>query len=270
MSDMLRKRLERAKCALDEVNGAIGRHPGALPVDVEDSIRAMASYGKDIDDCIDMLETRKAARQFLSGLEDAVDPDDCVPLGSTPVKYHHARLTGLQAYTAITWALADKITHMVGQVLCTPDTALNPTAHVQLLTHFVSRDRTKKTTTMTHCESIRKTFGWPIGLSYAIRNHLVHEGAQSHGHGFFESNSPASAFRVSLDGWSEIQNRTEEYKVDQLCHRVGAAWPTDLRVDLRVTLDICERETDDALGVLIVSAFGLLRDYTGLMFGEDQ
>lgn len=267
---MLRKRLERAKCALDEVNRALGRHPGTLPSDVEDSLRTMASYVKDIDDCIDMLETRKAARQFLSGLESAVDPDDCVPLGSTPVKYHHARLIGLQAYMAITWALADKITHMVGHVLCTPETALNPMARVQLLSHFVNRDKTKKTTATTHCESIRQTFGWPIGLSYAIRNHLVHEGAQSHSHGFFESNSPASGFRVSPDGWSEIERRTEDNKVDQSCHRVGAAWPADLRVDLRVTLDTCEREMDDALGVLIVSAFGLLRDYAGLMLGEDR
>jgi len=267
---MLKKRLERAKRALDDVNRALGRHPGALPADVEGIFRNVVSCSKDIDDCIHMLDTRKVARQFLDGLEDAVDPNDCVPLGAIHVKYHHARLIGLQAYITVAWALADKITCMVGQVLCTPETALNGTAHVQLLTHFVNRDKTKKTTATTHCESIRKTFGWPIGLSYTIRNHFVHEGAQNRGHGLFESNSPASAFRVSLDGWKEIENRTEEYKVDQYCHRVGAAWPADLRADLRVTLDVCEREMDDALGVLIVSAFGLLRDYAGLMLGEDQ
>ena len=41
MSDMLRKRLERAKCALDEVNGAPGHRSWALAADEERSSHVM-------------------------------------------------------------------------------------------------------------------------------------------------------------------------------------------------------------------------------------
>jgi hypothetical protein len=52
-------------------------------------------------------------------------------------------------------------------------------------------------------------------------------------------------------------------------HRAGPNWPTTPRDDLRVVLDVCEREADDALGVLVGSACRTLVAHVGCIVGED-
>jgi hypothetical protein len=140
---------------------------------------------------------------------------------------------------------------------------------VQLISHFVNRDKTKKTTAAAIFESVRQAFGWPIGLSYAIRNHFVHDGAQIDGSDFFEGPSAASAFRISADGWDRMEKKAEAYRVERSHHRAGANWPSTPKDDLRVVLAVCEREMDDALGVLLGSACGSLRAHVAFMVGED-
>lgn len=186
------------------------------------------------------------------------------------MKYQHVRFIGVQAYVTTNWALADKISGMVGRILCTPDASRNSTNPVQLISHFVNRDKTKKTTAAALFESVRQAFGWPIGLSYAIRNHFVHDGAQIGGSDFFEGPFAAAAFRISADSWDRMEKKAEdEYRVDRLWHRAGASRPSTPQDDLRVVLAVCVREMDDALGVLLGSACGSLRAHVAFMVGED-
>jgi hypothetical protein len=180
------------------------------------------------------------------------------------------RFIGVQAYVTTNWALADRITGIVGRVLCTPAAGRNSENRTHLLFHFVNRDNTNKMTAAALFESVRQAFGWPIGLSYAIRNHFVHDGAQIGGSDFFEGPSAASAFRISADGWDRMEKRAEaEYRVERSWHRAGASWPSTPQDDLRVVLAVCEREMDDALGVLLGSACGSLRAHVAFMVGED-
>jgi len=270
MSKTLQERLGDAKSVLDHVHAALGRHPTGLPQEVETSFRALIDYRTDIDHWLGMLEARAAAHQLLDALETQADADDCVPLGAACVKYQHVRLIGLQASVTTNWALADRITGMVGRILCTPEAGRNSVKPAELVSHFINRDNTRKTTAAALFESVRQAFGWPIGLSYAIRNHFVHDGAQIGGSDFFEGPSAASAFRISADGWDRVEKTAETtHRVDRSCHRVGAGWPSTPRDDLRVVLTVCEREMDDALGVLLGSACGSLRAHVAFMVGED-
>ena len=270
MTKMLQERLLDAKSVLDHVHVALGRHPAGLPQEVEVAFRRLVDYRTDIDHWLGMLEARAAARQLLDGLETQADTDDCVPLGTARVKYQHVRLIGVQAYVTTNWALADRITGMVGRILCTPEAGRNSVKPVELVSHFINRDNTRKTTAAAFFESVRQSFGWPIGLSYAIRNHFVHDGAQIGGSDFFEGPSAASAFQLSADGWDRVEKRVEtDCRVDRSCHRVGANWPSTPRDDLRIVLTVCEREMDDALGVLLGSACGALRAHVAFMVGED-
>jgi hypothetical protein len=269
MSKPLDERLRDAKDTLNQVHAAIGRNPGRLPKDVEDSIRKVVDYRSDIDHWIGTLEARAASFQLLAGLESKVDHADCVPLmGTMSAKFQHVRLIGTQAYLTTMWAISDRITGMVGRVLCTPEAGLNTASPAQLVSHFIQKER-KKTTAAAIFESVRQSFGWPIGLSYSIRNHFVHDGAQIDGCDFFEGPSAASAFRISLDGWNRVEKRAESYGVEHLLHRTGAGWPTTPRDDLRVVLGACAREMDDALGILLGSACNSLRAHVGFMVGED-
>ena len=251
MSKTLQDRLHDAKVVLAQVHAALERHSTKLPREVEISFRALVDYRTDIDHWLGMLEARAAACRLLDALETQADADDCVPLGAARVQYQHVRFIGVQAYVTTNWALADRIAVMVGRILCTPEAGLNGVNPAQLISHFVTRDKIRRTTAAARFESVRQAFGWPIGLSYAIRNHFVHDGAQIGGSDFFEGPSAASAFRISPDGWDRVEQKVEaESRVDRSCHRAGASWPSTPQDDLRIVLAVCEREMDDALGVL--------------------
>jgi len=268
MTLVLRQRLDGAKKTLGQVDVALSRKPGALPADVEKAFRTIVDCRSDIDHWITMVDARAAAWQLLDRLELKADVDDLVPFGATRAKFVHVRLIGVQAYVATKWALADRITAMVGRVLCTPDAGFNGANPVQLVSHFVQKER-KKTTAGALYDSLRCSFGWPVGISYAIRNHFVHDGGQMAGSDFFEGSTSASAFRISEEGWARIEKTAQErYVVDSSLHRAGATWPVSPRDDLRAVLRVCERETDDALGVLLGSACTTLLGHVGFMLGE--
>jgi hypothetical protein len=116
--------------------------------------------------------------------------------------------------------------------------------------------------------SMRRTFGWPIAVSYALRNHFVHDGGRGARGNFFEGPESKTAFRISDDGWRYIERSAQGYGVASDDHR-SAAWPVAPKDDLRALLDACERETDDALGILVSSAARSLTAHVGCMLGLD-
>ncbi|MEW6742176.1 MAG: hypothetical protein AB1486_05415 [Planctomycetota bacterium] len=268
MSKTLEQRLGDAKEVLDQVDAALRRRPTSMPIDVTDSFKKVVAFGAEIPHWIGLLKSREAAMGLLSRLENTVEEEDCVSLFSAPLKYQHVRFIGVQAYVTTTWALADRITRIVGHVLCTPEAGCNGAFPPQLVSHFVQKERAKKTAALFG--SMKRTFGWPICVSYAIRNHFVHDGGRFSSFDLFEGLSPASAFRVSVEGWKRIEDTVSNtYHVDPSCQRAAGSWPTNPREDLRVVLSVCEREMDDALGILLGSACRSLLAHVGFMLGED-
>lgn len=268
MTKSLLSKLNDAKTVLDQVELTLGRHPGRISVEAEKSIRAVTINRANIAHWVDLVKSREAALRFLGGLERDADADDSVNFGANRVKFHLARFLGVQAYVATSWALADRVTGLVGRVLCTQECGLNETSPAQLVPQFIQQNR-KKSVAAALYESIKRSFGWPIGISYALRNHFIHDGGQQDATDFFEGPTAGAAFRISEEGWNRIEKKAlETYFVEPSMHR--ASWPTNQRDDLRELLIICEREMDDALGVLLGSACGLLRTHVGLMLGEDS
>lgn len=268
MSKTLEERLRDAKAELLRANGQIARQPGKLPQEVGDSFQAVLACEGDVEHWISLISARSAARQMLAGLEAQADGHDQVPFGSSRVLFQHARLIGVQAYLATNWALADRLTGMVGRVLCIEDSWNDPRQQPQLVSHFIGKETKKKTASMLF-SSVRRTFGWPICISYALRNHFVHDGGQIAGSDFFNGCNSKSAFRISEAGWSHIESRAKDHGVESLNHRAGASWPTSPCDDLRVLLDACERETDDALGILVGSACRSMVAHVGYTLGAD-
>jgi hypothetical protein len=76
----LQERLQDAKNTLDQVNVALGRNRGALPIDVETSSRNVVGCRSEIDHWLTMIEARTAVWQLLDGLEGNADADDLVHL----------------------------------------------------------------------------------------------------------------------------------------------------------------------------------------------
>ncbi len=267
MTKPLDQRLQATKFRLDQVVAALGRHPGALAADVGDGFRDLARFGDEIPHWLELIRTRDASAQLLAGLEGSADGDDCVPLGMARVKYQHVRLIGVQARLSTSWALADRISAAVGGVFCTPNSGSNVLSPPQMISHFIGKDR-KKTTAAGLYRSIQRTFGWPIGISYALRNHFVHDGGFENGADFFEGVTAASGFRISSAGWDRVEERARE-KYGVAPTFVRGTWPAAPCDDLRAVLVSCEREMDDAMGVLIGSAAEAIFSHVGYMLGDD-
>ncbi|WNG20274.1 hypothetical protein [Cystobacter fuscus] len=268
MSKTLEDRLQDAKSTLGKIDNSLLRQPGNLAPEVESQFKVVAAFRSDIEHWRGMLAARAAARALLTGLEGQADAGDTVPLGSTRAKYQHVRLIGVQAYLATKWALADRLVGMVGQVFCIRSSLNDPKNLPQLVSHFVG-EQTKSKTAAVAFYSVRHTFGWPIAVSYALRNHFIHEGGQLEGVDFFVGPTAGAGFEMSSAGWKRIEERAKSYGVEPKHHRVGAAWQPSPGNDLRTILDVCERETDDALGVLVGSACHAIVAHVGFILGED-
>jgi hypothetical protein len=266
MTKPLDERLRGAKADLLKIDQTIQLSARVVP-HVLDEIKRVTAFAADIDHWIRLLATRKAAREMLAGLETHADPQDTVPLGVGRAGFQHVRFIGVQAYLATKWAIADRIALMVGHVLCIRSQLNDPKKPPQLLSHFVGDDTKSKTAAMAFY-SLKHTFGWPIGISYSLRNHFFHDGGELDGTDFFDGPTATSGFAISAAGWARVEERAKTYGVDAGHHRVGPGWPITPRDDLRVVLDVCERETDDALGVLVGSACKALASHVGFIVGE--
>jgi hypothetical protein len=267
MSKTFEDRLRDAKTVLDKTHAAIGRNPGRISPEAEELFRKVIQFGGDVEHWIGMLHARATAAQLLGDLEKTADANDYVALGQTRARFQHVRLIGVQSYLTTTWALADRVTCMVGRVICPPNAGANPMSPAQLVSHFVTMDKQKVPAALVS-KSVRHAFGWPIAISYAIRNHVVHDGAQFDGVEFFEGPTAGAAFRVSVDGWNRMVDKAESYGAVASYIR-ASGWPATPRDDLRAVLAACEREMDEALGVLLSSACGLLMGHVACMVGED-
>jgi hypothetical protein len=98
---------------------------------------------------------------------------------------------------------------------------------------------------------------------------VFHDGAYAASEHFFDGPTAASRFAISATGWTRLEQKAKTYGVEPSHHRAGAAWPVAPRDDLRAVLDVCEREVDDALGVLVGSACRTFVAHVGCFIGED-
>lgn len=271
MSKPLDERLRVAKEDLRKIDEVIqhSQHSTRVVQQVLDQIKQVTTFGADIDHWLRLIETRAASRRLLTGLENQADTNDMVELGKVfgSVGYQHLRFIGVQAYLTTTWAIADRIATMAGHILCIKSQLNDPKRPPQLLSHFVGEDTKSKTAAMAFY-SLKPTFGWPIGISYALRNHFCHDGGEVDGTDFFDGPGATSGFRISAVGWDRVEKRAKSYGVDVTQHRAGPGWPTSPCDDLRAVLDFCERETDDALGILVGSACRALFSHVGFIVGE--
>ncbi len=266
MSKTLEERLQDAKAALGKVDGAIARHAGKLASDIETEFKEIAAFATDVDHWNQMIAARQTARALLDNLEQHADQNDDVPFGPSRAKFQTVRLLGVQGYLAGQWALADRLLGMAGHVLFSRNSLQNPKNAPQLVSHFVGGKGPEAKTAAIAFYSLRQSFGWSIAISYALRNHFLHDSA---GGNFFAGPTAASAFKVSAAGWARVADRVKEYNVNATHSRLGSTWTPSAGDDLRKILDTCAPEIDEALGVLVGSACQIATAHVGFMLGED-
>lgn len=273
MTILLNDRLNRSILALDNVASRLAEADNRLHTDAVAFLRDVTETRPDLKHCLNLLKAREASWKILDGLELRVDSSDCVVYTGAELKFEFVRLIGVQAYVSTEWALADSITSIAGRVFCTYSTNQNKIKPPQLISDFLGKEANSNVA-KTLRVSLQASFGRAASILYALRNHFLHDGAYRNGMAFFSGTNAESAFRVSESGWKQIERRAQswfsgEVFYSKLC-RPHAVFPTDPKDDLRELLRWCEREIDEALGIIISTATQTVLVQTGFMLGDDE
>nr|WP_288913175.1 hypothetical protein [uncultured Pseudomonas sp.] len=262
-------RVQDAECVLSEIHEALVSCHGQISERVVGDFLSLIKYRSEISNWRMMIEARSNSMLLMKDLPSLCDHSDCVVLGNSKIKYNVARFMIAQSYLSSTWALADSILGACGQTLCNAKVGRNISSPPQIVNHFISNKTRMDAVSGAFSESIHHSFGWPIAISYAIRNEFVHGGASSAEANFFLGANSLAGFRISDAAWGRVIDKVESINLTSTHHRLAPAWPQDPKDDLRVLLEICEQELDDALGVLLGSACGMLKIHLGFMLGQD-
>jgi hypothetical protein len=260
----LSARLSAAATSLEEIEKQMAANPQAMPPRVLSALENLTRWRVDLTLWRDAVATRDGAREFLRGLEDRCDADRRVLVGSSQMSFPAARLFGMQAYVSTQWALSDRITDFTGRVLCLDAVSKDTRQGAQAVAHFVSSP--KHTPALLHSQ-LRDCFGWPVGIAYAVRNHIAHDAGVRSGATFFASSDPAAApFEISTAGLKYLMDRAAEYQVTPDQTRIAEPWPWSPE-DVRLMLARCHDELDEALGLLLLSATRSIEAHVGFLLG---
>jgi len=264
----LASRLKVCGKFLDSLRVLVEKHP-ALNPEVAEHFRVELDCTKILENLSRLLDARKIAFDVLKSLGREQNGDGKVPWGGSFVDFHIARILAMQGYLAVKWAIADNVVRMIGRTICTTSVGKNQGQPPNLLTQFVRESR-KSSTCGTFFKSISRIYGWPIAVSYVFRNTFLHEGDRIDGWDIFDGLSVASSFKLSEASWMAIEEEAKKkHESDPSFIREEADWPENPSEDARKVLAACENEIDEALGVLLFSATGLLKAHISSLLGDD-
>lgn len=271
MSGKLSSRLTTAKGLLQEVERRIFQADSTrMPEKVSALLNSAASTHNRIQDWHDTLQARESALIVLRSIVNDTDREGKVLFGTVRITFPHARLFAVNAYLTAFWSLADLITSWTGQILCTQKMC-NQGRMAKLTSHFTGT-KTNDSGAALVVGSVGPIFGWPTALLYVLRNQFVHEGGFIEGSPIFLSNQPQDEYLLFKEGWSKVKKTAEQKddgaKSDQ--HRMTSPpWMDEEQPDLIEIFCDCEREMDDALGILVGSASHLLAAQVTFLLNED-
>lgn len=269
MKGKLASRLATARDLLQKVESKVVQTDLArMPEKVSNLLNGSVSTHNRIQGWQDTLQARESAWKVL---ETIPDREVEVQFGTVRLTFPIARLILVSAYLTSYWSLSDQITSWAGQIFCTQEKGCNPRNRAKLTSHFTG-GKANNTGAALIIGSIAPIFGWPVAVLYVLRNQFVHEGGHIDGNQIFLGDQPRDGYLLDKGGWSNVKNRAEQKddgaKSDQ--HRmVSPPWMDEEQPDLIAILRDCEKEMDDALGILVGSASRLLAAQVTFLLGED-
>lgn len=263
--DVLRERLLTAAADLERVATAVARGGGTpLVGGAMGALERAAAGATGLRNAAGLLDHRQACWDALVAVRDQSDEaNDMSEIAGIQMSFEHARYLTTQAYLASTWAVADQVSRVAGRIMCTEDPLKNAAKTPNLWKEFISSGKTAPWLTV---EVLQECFGWPIAISYIVRNHFTHEGGVGDGWEFFESRAVTSGFAVSDGAWRYLTKKagSGNYRVSPAQCRAGPVDP-DGRRKLDQILENCHREMDVVLGIIARTSAISVGAYSALL-----
>ena len=256
-----------AACAdLDAVTEALAAvsSPGTLPTGSREFFDRLPSYSAQLTQVLNLIRARDAALEAVESFPKQIDPDNPLMFmyNGVSVPFWLGRLLVLQNYLATGWSIYDNLSKIAGVL----SAKIEKPAKLQ--EDFLSSSNVVGTHTRDH---LRRGYGWPIGISYAIRNWVLHDGNSQDGVELFKysTHDKTAPYQLSDDGWSKIIERcVNKYKLDDTLTRLNP-FPA-INDDLVGGLIACHTEVDEAIGFILLSTTGGIKLQAQMLFRRDS
>ncbi len=246
------------------------RSGGSLSEDSYNFYEKCITFGKEVQDAEELIDTRDYAIVIISNLTASIDstnPDNVIFQGIS-MPFWHARLLALQSYCSTTWAIYDSLSKVAGKLICVDSVAKNEARPPKLPEDFLFG---KNSVGARAHEHLKESYGWPIGFSYAIRNWLLHDGNSQDGTELFDSRDASiEPYKISDKAWDKLEEKCRtRYKVSECQTRLPDPWPWH-RGGADRLLKTLQTEVDEAIGFLISWAVESVKSQARLLFFRDR
>ncbi len=179
------------------------------------------------------------------------------------VTFKLGRYLLFQNYAVTTWALYDSLAKVAGLLCCNDEFSKNPQKPVKLYEDFLQGKNCVGARVRDH---LKGAYGWPIAVSYKIRNWLAHDGHCHEGVELFKYDSLAISREFEmLDRAWDIVVETCRAEPDQT--RL-LPFP-EVKTNLARSLEICHNEVDEAVAFLLTWSTGIAKLQAAILFPRD-
>ncbi len=250
--DVLNNKIDGFSTQLKDVVQLLHASSSRLATSTRERIEVCESLSNQLLAVKKVLGTRIACVDTLNDLlANSDNRSNTYKVNELEFPFHIIRLMYFQGLLSTTWSAYDALTTVAGKLLCTGKVASNPKQSPQLWQNF-----TKSSDAFSSYQQkiIRREYGYPIALSYAIRNHLIHDCGQTNGNDFFEGISTSDAFVISDEGWLFIDNKVTGSKDYAVANDRGRLALPVRKDNLLTLLEACHHEIDNAIIILLSSS----------------
>jgi hypothetical protein len=186
----------------------------------------------------------------------------------TDVTFKVGRYLLFQNYSVTSWALYDTISKVSGILCGNDELSKNLARPAKLYKVFLQGKNNVGARVRDH---LKGAYGWPIAVSYKIRNWLAHDGHYNDGQyqqgsDLFKYDSPGNAgeFEMSDVAWDIV---FKNCKGDPSQTRL-TPFP-DVKANLATGLQACHAEADEAVAFLLSWSAGIARLQATILFRRD-
>lgn len=239
----------------------------SLPNDSQSLMKSLHPLAAQLNATSSLLDARDAAEQIVAGLQKATDKGtEQVVVFGQKVSFTAARFLSFSTYLSASWSISDALTAVGGELVTTTSVRNRPGHTAKLWEHFL---KSGSNVSAYLYDVLSNGYAWPCAISYAVRNHFVHDGAQKDGRSFFKGPGLSDGFEISNDGWDFLEKKLrEEYKVKEAQTRSGLPWPW-YQNDLFSLLKLCHDEMDEAIEAILVWATKAVEAQTTCLLVRD-